>query len=39
LNKHIRKKHKKYTKFKKRSKKDNKVFKEKFEELIKKKNA
>lgn len=39
LNKHIRKKHKKYTKFKKRSKKDNQVFKENFEELIKKKNA
>ena len=39
LNKHIRKKHKKYTKFKKRSKKDNQTFKEKFEELIKSKNA
>jgi len=39
LNKHIRKQHKKYTKFKKRSKKDNQVFKESFEELIKRKNA
>ena len=39
LNKHIRKKHKKYTKFKKRSKKDNQAFKESFDALIKSKNA
>ena len=35
LNKHIRKKHKKYTKFKKRKKEDNQIFKESFEDLIK----
>lgn len=39
LNKQIRKKHKKYTKFKKRTRKDNQIFKENFEDLLKKKNA
>jgi len=39
LNKQMRKKHKKYTKFKKRTKKDNQIFKESFDDLLKKKSA
>lgn len=36
INRQIREKHNKYTKFKKRTKKDNKRFQEQFEKLIKK---